>query len=132
MIIDFNSKRCDYEQNKLTILILTNTLFQFQKERLWAASIKTIRVVWVNFNSKRCDYEGNAHNRALLHHLFQFQKVRLWVAISPDMSICINYFNSKRCDYERIQAQQMQAEQNFNSKRCDYESNPSNSPVQSA
>ena len=75
---DFNSKRCDYEQNIVGVW-RRDCLFQFQKVRLWDV--------------------GKAH-KAAIGQRFQFQKVRLWEGERDFENDFTVYFNSKRCDYE--------------------------------
>ena len=76
--LDFNSKRCDYE-NKIAITTIATMQFQFQKVRLWASAKFCTNCDAAYFNSKRCDYESPSAIRS---------------------TTSISDFNSKRCDYE--------------------------------
>ena len=77
-MIYFNSKRCDYEEERINYNELP-VIFQFQKVRLWENATISKRQLLKYFNSKRCDYEKINNLQIKTTLIFQFQKVRLWV-----------------------------------------------------
>ena len=99
--INFNSKRCDYEQIQCYHCQFSKPISIPKGAIMSVQQTMSINSTLIYFNSKRCDYEKKVSETSRTISQISIPKGAIMSQHVQYSNLQIEYFNSKRCDYER-------------------------------